>query len=211
MSQLLSRVGPLFQSDGTTPAARGGKTGELVVGQCHGKYYEAATRGNCYQASVGSAGVAPGTAIGTTAAFTLYNPIGSNRRLVVNRASLGYISGTLGAGTLFYCASTNPTAAAPSSGTALTPVNCDVGLPNNSIAVPRAGGTLAASPTVLRPFASLDAELATSVVGFRNVVEDVDGEFVIEPGCALSVEGVCASGTSPLVTIGMTWEEVPVG
>jgi hypothetical protein len=155
--------------------------------------------------------VAPGTAIGTTAAFTLYNPIGSGKRLVVNRCSLGYISGTLGAGTLFYCISNNATQPAPTGGTALTPINCDVGLANNSVAVPRAGGTLAANPLVARPFATIDAELATSVYGARTIMDDVDGEFVIEPGCALSIEAVAAAGSTPLVSLGMTWEEIQVG
>ena len=79
------------------------------------------------------------------------------------------------------------------------------------MAVPRAGGTLAASPLVLRPFASADAETTSSVYGVRPAVEDLDGEFVVEPGCALSIEGVAAAGTSPLVSIGMSWEEVQVG
>jgi hypothetical protein len=211
MSQLLSRVGPLFSSDGTTPAARGGKTGEIVVGQAHGKYYEAASRGNLYQASIGASGQAPGTAIGTTAFFALFNPKGSGKRLVVSRASIGYISGTLGAGTLFWCCINDPTQAAPSGGTAPTPVNCDIGAANNSVAVPRYNATLPISPTILRPMAVSDAELATSVVGLRNVIEDIDGEFVVEPGCVLALEGVMAAGTSPLLTAGLTWEEVQVG
>lgn len=208
---IVLRTGASFQTDGAVAQARGGKTGEMVMASAHGKYAEATTRGNCYSASVGAAGVAPGTALGTTAAFTLYNPKGSGKRLIVNKCSIAFISGTLGAGALFYCANNDGTAAAPSSGTALTPTNNDIGAANNSVAVPRAGGTLPVNPTILRPFASVDAETTSSVYGVRPAVEDLDGEFVLEPGCALSVEGVAAAGTTPLVSIGMSWEEVQVG
>src|SRR3954453_1903089 len=170
MSQLLTRVGPTFQADGTTPAVRGGKTGEAVVSQAHGKYAEATTRGNNYQAVIPpGTGCAPGTALATSnVLFTLYNPKGSGKRLVVNRCSLGYISGTLGAGTIFYCTNNDPTQAAPSSGTAITPVNCDLGAANNSVAVPRFNNTIPGAPGALRPFCTLDAELASSVVGLRT-------------------------------------------
>ena len=210
LSSIVGRVGPITSGEGTTPQTRSGKTGEQIIAQAHGKYYEAVHRGNCYCGSAGATGQNPGTALGTSALFTLWNPQGSGKRLKVMRASLGYISGTLGAGTIFYCVNNNPTTALPSGGTAVTPVNCDIGAANNSVAKVSYGATLPATPTAIRPFASLDAELASSVVGFRSVTEDVDGEFVVEPGCGLSLEGVCASGSSPVVSPGFTWEEVPI-
>ncbi len=211
-------VGPTLGADATPgPAApygpvgaRFGKTGEQIVGQAHGKYFEAVHRGNCYCASAGATGQAPGTALGATAMFTLWNPSGSGKRLKVMRASLGYISGTLGAGSIFYCASSSPTTTLPTSGTAVTPINCDIGTASSSVAKVGYGQTLPATPTALRPFASLDAALASSVTGFRNVTEDVDGEFVIEPGCGLSLEGVCAAGSTPVMSPGFSWEEVPI-
>lgn len=205
-------VGPTLNADtqASVPSVRMAKTNEQVVAQAHGKYYEAASRGVMYTASAGATGQAPGTAIGTTAMFTLWNPTGSGKRLALKRASLGYISGTLGAGTIFYCANSAATTTLPTGGTSVTPVNCDIGSPANSVAKVSYGATLPASPTAIRPFASLDAELATSVVGFRTNTEDVDGEFVVEPGCGLSLEGVAAAGTSPVMSPGFTWEEVPI-
>jgi hypothetical protein len=213
MSQLLSRVGPLFSTDGTTPPARGGKTGELVVGQAHGKYYEAVSRGNVYSASVPpGTGVAPGTTLTTSGnAFVLYNPKGSGKRLKVLRTAAGYISGTLGAGYLTYACRNDPTVTAPSSGTAITPVNNDIGAANNAVAVPRFNGTLDSAPTALRPFCSFGAFVGGANNDPSSCTDDNDGEFVIEPGCSLVVTGVAGSGTSPLIAIGMTWEEIPVG
>ncbi len=205
-------VGPTIGADGTTPPGRFGKTGESVVTQAHGKYHEAASRGNLYTAAVPpGTGVAPGTSLGTSGnAFVLYNPKGSGKRLSIKRASLAYISGTLGAGALHWVCRNDPTVAAPSSGTTITPVNCDIGAANNSVAVPRFNATLDAAPTALRPFASLDAEASSSTPGPRILSEDVDGEFVVEPGCSVGITGVAAAGTSPLITLGMTWEEIPI-
>jgi hypothetical protein len=142
--------------------------------------------------------------------FTLWNPSGSGRRLKVMRASLGYISGTLGAGTIFYCINNSPTTTLPTGGTAVTPVNCDIGAANNSVAKVGYGQTLPATPTAVRPFASIDAEAAASTPGPRIISEDVDGEFVVEPGCGLSLEAAAAAGTSPVMSAGLTWEEVPI-
>src|SRR5690349_21757277 len=132
---LVLRVGPVSQADGTNPSARGGKEGQLIVGQAHGKYYEAVSRGNCYAAQTAATGVAPGTSIGTTGAFTLSNPKGSGKRLKVMKLGMAYISGTLGAGAVHILTNNDPTAAAP-TGTAITPKNLDLGAANNSVAAP---------------------------------------------------------------------------
>src|ERR1700676_1834669 len=92
----LLRVGATSQADGTSALARGGKEGQQVVAQCHGKYYEAARRGKLSAACTAAAGVAPGTAVGTTAALAIFNPAGSGVRLAIKKVGVGYISGTLG-------------------------------------------------------------------------------------------------------------------
>jgi hypothetical protein len=213
MSQLTTRVGSLFSTDGTTPPARAGKTGEVIVGQAHGKYYEAVSRGNVYSAAVPpGTGVAPGTTLTTSGnAFVLYNPKGSGKRLKVLRTSAGYISGTLGAGCLVYACRNDPTVTAPSSGTTITPVNNDVGAANNSVAVPRFNATLDSAPTTLRPFCSMGAFVGGANNAPAVCTDDNDGEFVVEQGCSLVVTGVAGSGTSPLLTIGMEWEEIQAG
>src|SRR5437867_6626845 len=66
-----SRVGPTSQADGSYTQNRSGKTGEQVLTQAHGKYYEASHRGVLFAACEQGSGVAPGTALGTTAALVL--------------------------------------------------------------------------------------------------------------------------------------------
>jgi hypothetical protein len=41
-------------------------------------------------------------------------------------------------------------------------------------------------------------------------VDNVDGEIVVPPGSALVIQGIAAAGTSPLVLIGVVYEELPV-
>ena len=48
----------LTNADGVVVKARGGKTGEQIVGEIHGKYYEAALRGRVFMAYTVIAGVA---------------------------------------------------------------------------------------------------------------------------------------------------------
>lgn len=107
LAQIQVRVGPVASSDGTTPAARSTRSASVCVAQTGGKYKEACLRGRMFAASVGASGQAPGTAIGTTAYLTIYNPQNSGYRLVLLRCSNGYISGTLGAGTMYLVGATS--------------------------------------------------------------------------------------------------------
>src|SRR5688572_9833290 len=123
-------VGPQLTADQSTPpTGRQGRTGEAVVGQAHGKYHEASSRGVLFGAQEVGTGVAPGTALGTTAMLALYNPRTSGKIFSIKKVSLGYISGTLGAGTVFHCGNlpTNTGAvgavAVPSGGTSLVIYN----------------------------------------------------------------------------------------
>ena len=214
-------VGPQLGADGTTPpTGRQGKTGEATVGQAHGKYFEAASRGVLFGAADQGSGVAPGTALGTTGLLALYNPVGSGKLLSVKKVSLGYVSGTLGAGTVFHCGNLPSNSGAigavaqPSGGTSLTiyPRYFGVQQPtaaSKSVAEVRTGATVT-TPVILRPFCSLQASLASTAVAPWMAVEDVDGEFVIAPGFCYQLQTVAAAGSTPLVAPGITWEEVPI-
>jgi hypothetical protein len=207
-------------ADGGTPsiAPRQGKTSEGIVSQCHGKYYEATSRGNMYSVTNGVTGQAPGTALGASPPILLYNPAGSGRRLAIKKVTGGFISGTLGAGTVFHCGFTlsgtvggqSGTAPVVGSGAALTPVNMDMNAANNSVAVAFAAGTLSANPTPLYPFATINAETAATATNPTQLEEDLDGNIVLEPGSGYCLEGKTAAGSSPLMSFGIVWEEIPI-
>jgi hypothetical protein len=208
-------VGPTYGGDGTTPPGRQGKTGEATVGQAHGKYYESASRGLIAFAQ-DAAGVATTTSISTTCILCLYNPLNSQRRLAVGKVSLGYFSGTLGAGPVYHCVNpmisgiANPTA--PTGGSLLTSYWSDVfnvSLASAPVGIVRTGATVVA-PVVYRHFCSLGAALASSVAFVIQALEDLDGEIVLEPGGIYQLQSICAAGSTPKVTPGISWEEAPI-
>lgn len=163
--------------------------------------------GRIYHACTAESGVAPGTALSTTSAFTLHNPAGSGRKLVVVKASMGYLSGTLGAGFIMLAANVNPLAAAP-SGTAITPTVSDFSVAPNCVGRPLTTATLAAAPNPMRPLWTFGAALASSVAFPVMLEVNLEGDVVVSPGCAVSLQGVAAAGTTPKVLLAMSWYEV---
>jgi len=183
----------------------------VVVQPVSGKYAEAVLRGSCYFATIGAAGAAPGTAIGTTAFISLWNPLGSGRTLRVLRATLGYISGTIGAGAIFYAINRTSSATAPTGGTVLANVNAFLGYADSSAALAGTAQTLVATPVAGEIMASSGPILATSVVQPYQIVDDIDGRYLIAPGNGLSLQFVGGAGTVPLLSASFFWEEVSQG
>jgi hypothetical protein len=205
-------VGPVVGPDGTTPVTgRQAKTGEANVTQTHGKYYEAASRGVLFAACDQGAGVVVQTTFTTTAAMTLTNPVASQKRLAIKQISIGYFSGTLGAGS-FYHGILGTGNTLPSGGTALTATCLDVGNQSAAAAqgVARTGATVVAA-TSIAVIMSTFAELATTANGFQPGVFDIDGFIVLEPGAQWQLLGAFgAAGTSPKITCGIVWEEIQI-
>jgi hypothetical protein len=204
------KVGPGYAGDGSLVDPRQTRDLATVMQELHGRYYETTYRGGTFIASTGVGGVAPGTALGTAPPFTLYNPLNSGVNLVIVSASLGFISGTLGAGTIVYAANTNTAQAAPTGGTTLVPINALIG--NGSLPKGKAfqGSTVAATSVIVRDFAIIGAYTASTVNMFPPIRDIVDGSIIVSPGASVSLQGIAGAGTTPLVTLAMTWEEVPV-
>jgi hypothetical protein len=207
--EIETRVGPSTGQDGAKLGLRGDRDGALVVQLANGRYVEAVRRGAVYIASISAAGVAPGTALSTTPPFTLYNPASSGKLVVPLRTTVGFVSGTLGAGSLVYATNNNPVAAAPTGGTGLTAYNQLLGGAQNNAARAYTGATVPATPTLLRPMCSVGAFTTSTAVPPQPMIDDLDGAFAIKPGCSISVQGIAAAGTSPLVIIAMSWVEIP--
>ncbi len=162
--------------------------------------------GKVFSATTAVTGVAPGTAIGTTGAYTLQNPLGSGVNLIILEAMMGYVSGTLGAGVVNYLV--NGPTTTPATGTAIVPVNALPGGPA-SVALPKTTSTIV-SPTLLKPFCSLGASLASTAAAPWAIKDRVDGSIIVPPGANLTLHATAAAGSSPLVVFGMTWAEVGV-
>lgn len=210
---LRAAVGPTGGGDGTYNllSARIDKTGAAVVQQSGGKYGENSLRQITFTAGDQGAGITPTTSLSTTSIITLYNPAGNNQRLRVQRVSLAYVSGTLSSGPVYHCAIVSTAQTAPSAGTLRTNTCLDIGTATTGTGIVRTGATIAAGVVALRPFCTLAPMLATSVLGPTTANEDVDGEFVVEPGASYHLLSVQAgAGTSPLITAAVSWTEEPI-
>lgn len=213
MVQITGLTGPVSSSDGGTPVLRTDKTSSLVNTPGRAPLAEQVSRGLAFAAAIPpGTGQAPGTAIGTTGAFVLANGSSSTVNLVVYKIMASYISGTLGAGTLGLLAhaSAGSSITAPSGGTAITPTNMRLGATATSAANCRFNATVPASGLLIRCLASLQASLASTAVGGWQVIDDVRGEVVIGPGQAVSVQGIAAAGSSPLIVVACVWAEEPI-
>lgn len=198
------QVGDQLVTNGQTALLRMGAAADMIVNM-YGQHEEAARHAKVYHAVTAVAGVAPGTAIGTTAAAALANPSGSGIDMVVQAVSMSYVSGTLGIGVVDYVGHLNPSQAAV-TGTAMVivPGNLD-GAAAKGKALTTA--TVPTGGSVFRLFANLPPMLASSVLTPWRLDDWVDGAIVIHPGCAISMQGTAAAGTSPLVRFGFVWKE----
>lgn len=151
------------------------------------------------------AGAAPGTTLGTTAPISLWNPQGSGKNLVILHASVGYVSGTLGAGCWVFAQT--PQATTP-SGTVLTPVNNLLGMPVGVGKAYTGANAVSATPTIIRPTFSSGAFVGTTAVMPVEAVDDVKGGIVVTPGNALVLSFIGGAGTSPLVIHCIKYAEV---
>ena len=204
--ELEGRVGEITSTDGSPERLRLDRTGALAVVTAHPLYSETANRGKVFVASTAVAGVAPGTALSTTPPMALLNPFNSGKDLLIIATAIGYVSGTLGAGTIVY-GMVSPQATIPTGGTELTPRCTRLG---DVKGVGRAfqGSTLSATPSILEPVYVLGAFLATTAYPPLLAQDLVDGSYVVPPATCFTMQGVAAAGTSPLIIMSIIWEEV---
>lgn len=208
--EVQARIGPSTAADGTLITPRAGREGALVTHDLHPRYYESTYRGKVFTASISTAGVAPGTVLSTTPPFILYNPTGSGINAVLLATALGYISGTLGAGTIVY-AQAAQASAAPTGGTALTVRSAMIGNNNAASSLAYTGATVAATPALIRPAFILSAFLAsTATAPIPPIVDVIDGRLILTPGNVFVMQAVAAGGSTPLVLLSADWEEVPI-
>lgn len=227
MPLIQGQVGPQIGSDGAYPVARLGKSGEVVVQELHGRFYEQNYRGNVY--SDGLATVVAITAatynIATLGATCtpicgLWNPSTSVVNAVLLHATLNTIKTALqntGCGPFFWATSVGNTALTLGS----TPLNrktlsnsgatCKgmsnvalTGLTNNLTV--KGASQLFGGSSSIAAFLETQAGMATTHVSARELF---DGEWIIPPGGVIAL----LAGSAPVAvsaTAMLVWEEVPV-
>jgi len=148
------------------------------------------------------AGVATSTALSTTqTGFTLTNPLGSGKSLVVLQVRGALTTAPAAVATVVLAAGTvNATAVAQT--TPLLVRNSNFSVTKTGAGLAASATTLPAAPVVIR---GLGGPVATGSVSQAQIVDDVDGAIVVSPGCSLNISSL----TTAISGIwSMTWKEV---
>lgn len=199
---ILGRVGPQAQADGTLTEFRASKDSSMVVAPSTGWYQEAVYRGNVFfaanQAAVTfSVGLTTTTAVG----LIVSNPLSSGKLVVpvqVEYTNNGTVVGTVGL-SVMSVQTTNVTHT-----TALTVQNAYTGAAAG-VAKADSGSALPAAPVVWKTLYSV---LTTNTAGNISpaVVYDLSGSLILPPGAAVAVLATAATTGFP----SMTWLEIPI-
>ncbi len=149
------------------------------------------------------AGVATSTALSTTqTGFTLTNPAGSGKCLVVLNIDVAPTTAPAAAATLVLAANVNPVAAAVTQTTPLTVRNAKLGVSDSGVGLAASAVTLPAAPVVVR---GLGGPVGAVTLNGEPIHDKVDGALVLTPGTAVSVNSLT---TAISAVISMTWREV---
>jgi hypothetical protein len=199
------QVGPRYVLEGSENSLRTGRTGELIVGDAHGRYFEAVSRGNVYVAA-NTAAQTTSTSAAAATGLILTNPLGSARMFSILdiTVSIGAIVAAAFEVGLF--ASINPIAAAVTHTTPITPRNALLGSANAPTGLVDSSATLPAAPTHIR--ALLGSGWVTATAQSQEIAkDDVAGALCMLPNTAVSIQSVV--GTQSIIA-SITWEEITI-
>lgn len=216
-------VGPTLNADGVTCNARGGKLGDAIMSELHGRFFEQAVRGNLYGIGSGATALSANTitlTATTTPILGVWNPSTSVVNLVILQCALQVYINTLttpvGCGPLVWASSIGNTAISTGSlpfnrktmsaagsyakgfpgGVALT------GLTNNIVVFE---GADLGNPT------SLTHGTVTAIAPMSSTggVQNFDGSLIVPPGGVLALLNTTSTTTCSAAGR-LLWEEVPI-
>jgi len=220
-------IGPLPQADGAgLGLVRGGRTGEFVISDAHGRFQEAATRGFLYSGGMTLTSIANATfstaTLGATATpiVGVWNPLTSGKNLVVLQVKVAPVNTALqttGAGALMWATSTGNGAIS----TGNSPLSRLTLLAAGSLAKDMSGVALTGltNNLVVRDAAALGSGVISNLSTLQTAaglfppmivgVDNVDGSFIVPPGGVLAL---LSTGTAVAISAASSipWEEVAV-
>jgi len=143
--------------------------------------------------------------MGNTPPLALWNPTGSKHRIIVVDAELGFISGTIGAGTVVWASIAQPSA--PTGGSDITAQIVPAIVGSSAVAnflTPAGikafqGSTIAGTPAIIKPAFVLEA------TPIKTQKDEVEGALSLLPGQLLCLQGIAAAGSSPLVLLSVSF------
>lgn len=198
-------------SDGATTKARGGRQGEQLASELHGRFYEQTFRNNVYSGSI----VGQVTTVGLATTYTglcLSNPISSPNNLVVLSAGYSFIV-AFAAGAHIglmtgYNGTTNVTHTTPVTVRSQKFIGTAAATPS-SYGLLDSAATLPTAPTVNLILGSGLTGAISTVPHIGPSLIEVAGQIILPPGAYCAFYTSTASGTAG-GAFSFSWEEVPV-
>jgi hypothetical protein len=210
------RVGPARLTDDAEAAPRLGNSGEQIVQELNGRYYEQVVRGNVFIYSTAAAGIALLVPAVTGNHPTIWNPTGSGYNFIPLRLVLGYVAGNNAPTNIVFAHTPN---AGSTIGAALPiPTFTDVAARNALLGSGKTSrmrwAPAVCTFTVIPAFImtsgiSLFTGVAATAVAPFQICVDFDGTIVMPPGNALSICTVAATTTATF-TVSLIGMELPV-
>lgn len=201
-------VGPqaVNAGDGALLDGRAGKTGEQIIQQLHGRYYETASRRAMFSGSITGQATTVGLAT-TYTGLVLSNPVGSPVNLVINKVGYAFIVAFAAGATIGimtgYNQATNVTHTTP-----VTPRNQFFNSASGGVGLLDSAATLPTAPTLNQILsAGLTGAITTTPV-VPNGLVDLEGSIILPPGGYAAFYTSTASGAAG-GAFSIQWEEVP--
>jgi len=211
--EVRGQVGPGVYADGADQTIRLVRDGGVAVGQAHGRYLEAALRGNCFLASQQAAIALTAGLSSTNTGLALYNPVGSGVLLAVNTVIVGSVDAS--ANTLLFLVADMQKNPVPfTAGTQLAVANAVLDNQNGvGAGAPSKGKayttvTLKQTPVAIRALYGVYFKSSTAVginEGMCYAKDGIAGEIVVPEGVCIAVQATAAIS----VLASISWEEIP--
>ena len=210
-------VGPQWGNTGSAKPLSGGVSGALRTQLAHGWRFDQTFNGERYlldsdAITLASANTTKG-ALGTIKFVNgFFNPAGSRRLAVIDRATITTVSGTP-AGGFFWNYITDVVVNSAATGaprcTFLSSPTGSAGsamLPQVNVVVT----VLGALTTALTQLGAIGGPAAIAAgAGVYQVVDEIQGGIIVPPGCLLGIAATGA-GTTHIVQSSLMWEEIPL-
>lgn len=203
LNQLMT--GAQSASDSVLITQRGGKQGDGIVSELHGRYYEQTYRGNMFSASIQAVATSTAGLATTYTGLCLSNPITSTVNLVLNKASvmqsvIQSVQPEAYAIAVGFNATTNVTHTA-----ALVTRSNKIGSGTSSVGLADTSATLPTAPF----YHTFVHNTGSATVNGTGSVIDLEGSIILIPGAyAMWVTPGQASVAG--LWYSFQWEEVSV-
>jgi hypothetical protein len=201
------QAGAVTVADGNQGALRIGRSGEQIVSELHGRYYETTFRRAMFGAA-NQTGVATTVGLATTyTGLVLSNPVGSAVNLVICKVSASFpvaVAAAVTVGLMVGYSGTNVTHTTPST----TLRNNFIG-GANPVGLVDTAATLPVAPTLHKVMGTIGTAAITAMAIEPAIAEDFEGSIILPPGGFAAIYTSAASGALGFLG-SIKWEEVAI-